>query len=274
MAVGSEIGQARNLTQAGFILGFAFGGFFDGILLHQVLQWHHLLSLVDAEAVRDIRVQILADGLFHVLMYAIAAIGLWLLWRGRRGFDNPGLDTRVLAAAALGFSAWQFVDVVLFHWVMQIHRIRVGVPNPLLYDLGWLVVFGLPSLALGLWLARRVNGGPSGGTGMSSGHGPAVAVVLAGFIALSGIISALPPPGVSTAMVLFRPGVGSAAALAAVAAVDGRVLWSDASGEFLAVDLSPSASTMDLYRSGALLVSTTSPVSGCLGWSRVQGQGT
>jgi uncharacterized membrane protein len=27
-------------------LGFALGGFFDGILLHQILQWHHLLSLV------------------------------------------------------------------------------------------------------------------------------------------------------------------------------------------------------------------------------------
>src|SRR5687768_8252330 len=30
----------------GAVLGFALGGFFDGILLHQILQWHHLLSLV------------------------------------------------------------------------------------------------------------------------------------------------------------------------------------------------------------------------------------
>jgi uncharacterized membrane protein len=139
------------------VLGVAFGGFFDGILLHQVLQWHHLLSLVDAEAVRDIRVQILADGLFHVLMYAIAAFGLWLLWRGRRGFEDPGTDMKVLAATVLGFSVWQFVDVVLFHWILQIHRIRVGVPNPLLYDLGWLMVFGVPTLALGLWLSRRAG---------------------------------------------------------------------------------------------------------------------
>ena len=29
---------------AGYSLGFGIGGFFDGILLHQVLQWHHLLS--------------------------------------------------------------------------------------------------------------------------------------------------------------------------------------------------------------------------------------
>jgi uncharacterized membrane protein len=50
------------------VLGFALGGFFDGILLHQVLQWHHFLSLVPGEALRDIGVQILADGLFHAAM--------------------------------------------------------------------------------------------------------------------------------------------------------------------------------------------------------------
>ena len=36
----------RCLLLAGSVLGMALGGFFDGILLHQVLQWHHFLSLV------------------------------------------------------------------------------------------------------------------------------------------------------------------------------------------------------------------------------------
>nr|WP_247878984.1 DUF2243 domain-containing protein [Azospirillum brasilense] len=66
---------ATGLPWAGYLLGFALGGFFDGILLHQVLQWHHLLSAVESSAVRDIRVQILADGLFHAAMYVVAAVG-------------------------------------------------------------------------------------------------------------------------------------------------------------------------------------------------------
>lgn len=37
----------------GILLGLSLGGFFDGILLHQILQWHHLLSLVADPA--DIR---------------------------------------------------------------------------------------------------------------------------------------------------------------------------------------------------------------------------
>jgi uncharacterized membrane protein len=51
-------------------------------LLHQVLQWHHLLSLVQGDLYRDIRVQILADGLFHAAAYLLAAGGLVLLWPG------------------------------------------------------------------------------------------------------------------------------------------------------------------------------------------------
>jgi len=29
---------------AGIFFGLGLGGFFDGIILHQVLQWHHMLT--------------------------------------------------------------------------------------------------------------------------------------------------------------------------------------------------------------------------------------
>ena len=45
----------RRLAWAAATIGFALGGFFDGILLHQVLQWHHLFSLVPGERWADIR---------------------------------------------------------------------------------------------------------------------------------------------------------------------------------------------------------------------------
>jgi len=34
------------LIAAGIFLGLGLGGFVDGILLHQILQWHHMLSNV------------------------------------------------------------------------------------------------------------------------------------------------------------------------------------------------------------------------------------
>ncbi len=80
---------SKHWIRYGSLLGLALGGFFDGILLHQILQWHHLLSLVPG--IDDMRLQILWDGYFHLLMYVLAAVALWGLWRAhRRGGGVPG----------------------------------------------------------------------------------------------------------------------------------------------------------------------------------------
>src|SRR4051794_21113001 len=78
-----QASHRRRVLWAAGIIGFALGGFFDGILLHQVLQWQHLFSLVPGERWRDIGSQILMDAWFQVLHYVIACVGLWLLWTAR-----------------------------------------------------------------------------------------------------------------------------------------------------------------------------------------------
>ena len=54
--------------------------------LHQVLQWHHFLSLVGGQSLREIRTQIVADGLFHVAVYLVMGVGLWMLAAFSTGF--------------------------------------------------------------------------------------------------------------------------------------------------------------------------------------------
>jgi uncharacterized membrane protein len=235
------------------ILGFAFGGFFDGILLHQVLEWHHFLSLIPG---KDLRTQILADGLFHLATYAVAAFGLLLLWR--KG-NTRAADRLILAWAVLGFSIWQFTDVVLVHWLVGIHRIRVGVPNPTLWDLGWLAVFGVPSLALGVWLLR------SAGRSGPPPHGPSskVAASLSVLVILSGGLAVYPTRDAATA-VFFKSGIGAPASFAAAASVDASVLWSVGDGEVMIIKMPAGGSRVQLYRMGAVLVTSTSWF-GCIG---------
>lgn len=249
---------------AGYLLGFGLGGFFDGILLHQVLQWHHLLSALEGEAFRDLRVQVLADGLFHVAMYFIAAAGLWLLWRTRHEFAGSGADRWMFANALIGFGVWHVVDSVLSHWVLGIHRIRMDSPNPLLWDLIWFAAFGLAFIAAG-WLLRR--GGP--GTPSAGRRRRATPVALTLAVLVAGPAAALPPQNVTTAMVLFRPGVTVSEAFAALAAVDARIVWNDASGGLWAVDLADTSRARMLYAHGALFVSSGFLPAGCFTWSRV-----
>jgi uncharacterized membrane protein len=41
----SEVGRGKSgsVRRAGVILGLGLGGLIDGIVFHQVLQWHHMI---------------------------------------------------------------------------------------------------------------------------------------------------------------------------------------------------------------------------------------
>lgn len=259
----------RSLTWPALLLGVALGGFFDGILLHQILQWHHLLSNVDA--MRDLRTQILADGLFHALMYLLAAVALWLLWRRRAALAQAGAGRRLWALALVGFGAWHGADAVLSHWVLGIHRIKDDAANPLAWDLAWLAVFGvLPALA-GWWALRR-GGNDDAGHGGGGRH-TAAALALAALVA--GPLAALPAGSGGGSgnvgdqvTVLFAPGVTAAQAFNALARIDARVVWVDRSGGLWAVSLPAQRSALSLYRDGALLVGRSPVALGCLSWLR------
>jgi uncharacterized membrane protein len=246
----------RSPFPAAFVIGFASSGFFDGVLLHQILQWHHLLSLVEVDAVRRLQAQILADGLFHALMYVVAAIGLVLLWRSRRGLAAPGGSRRLWSGVLIGFGAWNVLDIALFHWILEIHHVRLDVANPIAWDVGWLLVLGVTPLVAGVALTRR--GPPSGKGGIAS-----AALVLL-LTAGAGTWSLRPPPASADTLVLFHPGVDL---MSAVVAADARLVQSDASGSVAILRLPQGASAWRLYRHGALLVQGASPA-GCLAWSR------
>lgn len=256
------------LRWSGRLLGFGLGGFFDGILLHQILQWHHLLSLVPGPAFADLRVQILADGLFHAAMYAVAAAGLWLLWRARAVLGTVPEAGRVVAAEALlGFGAWHIVDGVLVHWVLVLHRIRPDSPSPLAWDLGFFIGFGLLPALIGWWLARTRGGG--------AGPRPRAAMAPLALVAATlaaGPVAALPPPVAEEGKVLvvFRPGITTEAVLAAAAALDARLVAADAGGGVWIFDLPDAGRAWRLHAHGALLVGGSGSLLGvgCLAWSR------
>ncbi|KQQ88891.1 DUF2243 domain-containing protein [Massilia sp. Leaf139] len=254
------ISESRSLGWAGYLLGFGLGGFFDGILLHQILQWHHLLSLVTRPPFQDIRVQIMVDGFFHLLMYVLAFAGLWKLWKGRHHVGGGG-DRLLLANAALGFGAWHILDGILSHWVLGIHRIRLDSDNLLFWDLLWFVVFGVAFVVLGLRLRR--------GNGTAGGRGGAAALVLA--VLIGGPVAALPPPDVSTTMVFFKPGTAPSQVFAGIDAVDGRILWSSPKGDVWALDVNDRGKTALLYRHGAWMVSNSALAVGCLAWTSARG---
>ncbi len=180
------------------LLGVALGGFFDGILLHQILQWHHLLSLVPA--VTDLRTQVLWDGYFHLFMYVFAMVGLWGLWRTRRWHEEiAGLP--LFGALTAGFGIWHMLDGVLSHWLLGIHRIKIDSEAPLLWDIGWFFVFGLLPALVGWYILNRDRG-----HGPTWRHATATLVGLTLLSAGSGGWALQPPADNPFTTVVFRGG--------------------------------------------------------------------
>lgn len=250
----NSVDGRRGLIAATIVVGVGLSGFFDGILLHQILQWHHLLSLVQDERVSDLTSQILADGLFHMMMYAIVALGLWLLWRRRSALQRHGART-VVGGALLGFGLWNLIDIGLFHWILGIHRVRINVSNPMTYDLAWLALLGVLPLLVGWWLVRKRDDGRP-----RTGHFSAAALLF--LVLASGILAAHPQPGAGSSLILFRPDVTLGAAYNAVLATNGRISWVDSRRGMMIAVLEDGASAQ-LYRSGALFITRSPALAGC-----------
>ncbi len=150
----------------GILLGIGLGGFVDGIVLHQILQWHHLLSSTSRYPATDLgglEDNTLADGLFHAATWVACAIGVVLLWqRARNG--ATGATAGLLGWMLSGWGLFNLIEGLVDHHLLQLHHVREGVGNRELYDAGFLI-FGVALVAIGLALSRRPGAHPRGRQG-------------------------------------------------------------------------------------------------------------
>jgi uncharacterized membrane protein len=110
----------------GILIGMALAGFLDGLLFHEILEWHHMWSGYSD----DPRTNMLADGLFHAAMYLILVAGLIALWRApleRRGADA---DCAFWGWVVVGFGLFNAVEGAVDHLLLGMHHVRMGVPDP------------------------------------------------------------------------------------------------------------------------------------------------
>jgi uncharacterized membrane protein len=148
-------------------IGVGLGGFVDGIVLHQILGWHHMLS---AHLGFDVRANEVADGLFHAGMWLVVLAGLlWLYARLRLPpvpaawprLDRGPRPWRALAGAMLtGWGLFNVVEGLVNHQVLALHHIRPGA-HQLVWDLGFLAL-GVMLACGGFFTARPRRARPRG----------------------------------------------------------------------------------------------------------------
>jgi len=139
---------------AALLLGIGMGGFVDGILLHQILQWHNMMSSIvpPVDLVAE-KYNMTWDGMFHALTWATTLAGLILLFRAGT-MRNVPWSGRLLGGGMLaGWGLFNFVEGLIDHQLLGIHHVHPG-SNELAWDLGFLGIGGLGLIALGYAIAR------------------------------------------------------------------------------------------------------------------------
>ncbi|WP_367138348.1 DUF2243 domain-containing protein [Saccharothrix sp. HUAS TT1] len=132
-------------ARSALVLGLGIGGFVDGIVIHQLLGWHHMLSGWYPD---DLHRNMIGDGLFHLLCLLLVLTGVALL---NRSGPVPG---RVLwGGVVAGWGVFNLVEGVVDHLVLGVHHVRTG-PHELAYDLGFLVL-GAVLVVVGRLLSRE-----------------------------------------------------------------------------------------------------------------------
>jgi uncharacterized membrane protein len=142
------------LVAAGILIGAGLlAGFVDGILLHEILQWHHMFtSIRPATNLSNLEANTLADGLFHLGTWILSVIGLALLWRAGGRSDIPWSSKIFGGSLLLGAGLFDFIEGLIDHQILGIHHVKPG-PNQLAWDIGFLTLGAI--LALVGWVIMR-----------------------------------------------------------------------------------------------------------------------
>ena len=141
------------------ILGLGLGGFIDGIVLHQILQWHHILSSTGDHpmtTVAGLEENTLADGFFHLATWLLVVAGSALLFRAWRDGRLAPPWRAHLGLLLAGWGIFNLVEGVVDHHVLGLHHVRDDLGGPIGWDLAFLGLGAVLAVA-GWALVRGVS---------------------------------------------------------------------------------------------------------------------
>jgi uncharacterized membrane protein len=149
----AKLSNRRPLVIAGILFGLGQGGFFDGIVFHQILQWHHMFTNIEtSQTVAGLEINTIGDGLFHLFDWIMTIAGVVALWLAAKRDDVPWSSSTFIGSMAMGAGLFNIVEGIIDHHLLQIHHVKPGA-NQLAWDIGFIAV-GFLAVGIG-WLIQK-----------------------------------------------------------------------------------------------------------------------
>jgi uncharacterized membrane protein len=112
------------LIAAGTLMGNGMGGFVDGILFHQILQIHNMLSAkLPPDTLINAKANMVWDGLFHTFTWVVTALALVLLWNAGKRRDVPWSGRTFSGSMIVGWGLFNLVEGIIDHHILGIHHV-------------------------------------------------------------------------------------------------------------------------------------------------------
>lgn len=150
------VGRSDFPVAAGILFGLGLGGFFDGIVLHQVLQWHHMLSSwYPVNTIENLELNTFWDGIFHSATYLFVVAALFVLWRAAKRKHLYWSTKLLVGSMLIGFGLFNTVEGFINHHLLGVHHVNELVPSDrwVYWDVGF-ILWGVTMIGVGWWLLR------------------------------------------------------------------------------------------------------------------------
>lgn len=154
--------RGKRATIGSVLIGVGMGGFVDGIVLHQIMQWHNMLSNVyPPHTMENMRLNMVWDGIFHAFVWVVTLVGICLLWSAASRAESLPSRRAFVGAMILGWGLFNLIEGIIDHQLLALHYVR-QVANYTVYNLTFLAVGGVLLIIIG-WMLMKVGSEVSAG---------------------------------------------------------------------------------------------------------------
>lgn len=151
----------KPLTRAGIFLGVGLGGFVDGIVFHQMLQFHNMLTgRIPKDTVANAEINMFWDGIFHSFTWIMTVVGVILLFRAHSARNILWTNRVFTGSLFLGWGLFNLIEGVIDHHILHLHHV-VESKGESIYDFLFLLS-GVLFIVGGWWAIRSGKAAATG----------------------------------------------------------------------------------------------------------------
>lgn len=145
---------ARPAVAGALTVGIGLGGFFDGIVFHQILQIHNMLSgWLPVTDLLSAKANMVWDGLFHAAVWLISVLGVAMIWRAAQRGDVDFAARHLVGGFLIGWGLFNLIEGVIDHHILGVHHVVESL-GPSAWDYAFLA-WGAAMILIGWRLVRR-----------------------------------------------------------------------------------------------------------------------